>query len=276
MDTLYDQLLELQNIPHAYEEWAAYRAALTDFIVGHTRAGASVVIIGAGACNDFDLKRIAAHFSQTLLLDRNEAALRSGLERQAAASGTIRMIRADLLGISDATYRAMCDALLHELRGQLLRGEDKPGEIERIFLARMQDAFQTRQPCDFMQGEAVADYVVCCGVHSQLIGMFPQMAGVYRNHSNLDTGRIDAAARAMNAVIAQELNTSLLRLAGVGVILGLEKARLGMPGGIEGATQAFQDIENRNARVVNQTTLLWPFDGAQGKIYETKIMEIEA
>lgn len=72
MDPLYDQLLRLQHMPNAFTEWSGYRNDLTDFIIDHTDSGKTVLIIGAGACNDYDIGRLLFHFSKIILLDRNE------------------------------------------------------------------------------------------------------------------------------------------------------------------------------------------------------------
>lgn len=274
MDTLYDQLIQLQRIPHAYVEWTAYRNALTDFVLAHTKEDQSVVIIGAGECNDFDLCRMSDHFSQILLLDHQEDAMRAGLKRQKIDSARIRPVRADLLGITDDTYRAMCDVLLFALQRQL-RGEAGPEVFERLFLEQMHSAFSSRKPSDFLRQEAVVDYCICCGVHSQLINIFPQMAGIYKNYIHFNQDAICKAARSMNTVIAQELNACLLRLSGTGVILGLEKCRLGMDGGIEGAVQGLLDIQSRNVTIAETMQLLWPFDRSQNKIYETELLYIQ-
>lgn len=79
MKSLYDQLLALQQIPNAYDEWAEYRAELTAFIIAHTDHDASALIVGAGACNDFDLSKLAGHFSQITLPDRNETSMHAGI-----------------------------------------------------------------------------------------------------------------------------------------------------------------------------------------------------
>ena len=76
MGNLYDDLLSLQTIPTAYTDWAEYRERLTGFILEHTDPHATACIVGAGACNDFDLSSLTSHFDRLLLLDRNVDAMR--------------------------------------------------------------------------------------------------------------------------------------------------------------------------------------------------------
>ena len=82
MGNLYDDLLSLQTIPIAYTDWAGYREQLTGFILEHTDPHTTACIVGAGECNDFDLRRLNSHFDRLLLLDRNVDAMQEGMARQ--------------------------------------------------------------------------------------------------------------------------------------------------------------------------------------------------
>lgn len=275
MASLYDQLLALQRIPHAYDEWTEYRASLTAYIIAHTKRNTSALIIGAGACNDFDMSKLADHFSQITLLDRNTQSIHAGLTRQCVTADHVHALKADLLGISDTAYRAMDAALLAELRNQVRQNAIVPERFEQLFHLRMQDAFRNRAPYALVETECRADYAICCGVHSQLLNLFPQMVGVYQRYIPFNNQRILAAVHKMNGVVAHELNSQLLGLAEKSVVFGLEKNRVGTPGGIEGAVQALQDIKSRNAALADETTLLWPFDLSQGKAYEMQTMVVK-
>ena len=275
MDSLYDQLLKLQQIPHAYEHWKAYRAALTEFIVQHTCKGTSVIVIGAGECNDFDLYRMAQHFSKVTLLGRNDTAMYAGLGKQDPMLRNVYVVKADLLGISDASYRTMDDVLLQEIHKQLRSKRMDARAFEQLFLAQMQTALQCRKPDPLIQRGATADYVICCGVHSQLLSMFPQMAGIYHRYMDFDISGIYRAIKATNTVITRELNIRLMQMAKFGIFLGLEKCRAGIDGGIEGASQALRDIEQSNVPIACETTLLWPFDQSQKKTCIIRVFMIE-
>lgn len=272
MDTLYDRLLALQRLPTAYGEWAAYRAALTDFAVGHTAGDGSLLVVGAGACNDLDLQRLAAHFLTVTLLDRDGAAMDAGLARQGVPPGRIRTVTADLLGVPDGAYREMCDGLLGKLQRQRRLGQADPAALTELFCAAMNAMLENRKPDACAERGLRADTVLCCGVHSQLLSMFPQMAGVYARYAAMDVNRIEDAVRRWNAVIMGELNARLLRMAGSGLILGLEEGRLGMEGGVEGAAEALLDLPRLPAKLVEEAKLLWPLDRSQGKIYSMRLV----
>lgn len=202
--------------------------------------------------------------------------MHEGLERQGISPNQVQLMQADLLGISDTAYRSFCDTILEEIRQQVRQGAVHPKVIEQLFLACMQDAFQTRKPTDLLQAGVISDYVICCGVHSQLLNMFPQMAGILRRYIPFALDAIYAAVRGMNGTLARELNSQLLSVATAGTILGLETERVGIAGGIEGAAQALQDIQERNMNTAFETELLWPFDRSQGKVYQISVKLIPA
>ena len=93
--SLYDQLKELTNIPGAYDKWQQYRRELTDIIIEECPSG-SVLIVGAGQCNDIDIAKISRHFEKVTLFDRESSdnSLASGLDN-------VTYIYGDILGISD-------------------------------------------------------------------------------------------------------------------------------------------------------------------------------
>lgn len=260
MGNLYDELLALQGIPHAWEDWTAYRAALTTFLLTHTEPGASACIIGAGACNDFVLDRLCGHFSELRLLDRDLEAIAAGCKRQ---NVFLPAERIELLGISDETYRATADRMLSVLR-------ERPDRAETQLLREIEAAFASRTPDPRMWEAAVADYVICCGVHSQLLNIFPQMAAVYGRYAPIDAGRIENAVRRHIPEAVCELNDMLFRWAKKGVVIGLERERIGQPGGIDGAWQAMEELLRRGSEIKDRTELLWPF--CPGKTYKMDIL----
>lgn len=275
MDSLYDSLLQLQTIPGAYIEWSDFREALTDFIIHHSKARSTAVIIGAGACNDFDLQRLLNHFSHITLLDRNAEAMRYGLTKQSIRASNISAKQTDLLGIPDRAYREACEQLIAEIQRQSISGVKEPEAFEHLFLSCILRAFGERKPDNLIQGGLVADCVICSGVHSQMLSIFAQMACVYRRYIAFDIDRIFREISSLNRAVATELNDLLLKMARSALILGLEESRIGIPGGIEGAAQALDDIRMRRLSIEQKTVLEWPFDSSQGKIYATRLLIID-
>ena len=275
MGNLYDDLLSLQTIPTAYTDWAGYREQLTGFILEHTNPHTTVCIVGAGACNDLDLSRLTGHFDRLLLLDRNMNAMREGMARQGVRIPEECFIQADLLGIPDETYRSIADHMLSAILEQQRRTLPDAKAVERLFLREMDAAYMNRQPDKLMEQNGIADYVICCGVHSQLLTMFPQMANVYHRYINIRPEAIEQKVRKWIPGVMAELNDALFRWAGKGVIVGLEECRIGEIGGIDGASQALDLLKKSGHTVLAQTSLEWDFDPRRRKAYQMRIMQIE-
>ena len=275
MGNLYDDLLSLQTIPTAYTDWTGYREQLTGFILGHTDPRTTVLIVGAGACNDFDLSRLTDHFDRLLLLDRNMDAMQEGMKRQSAYISEECFIQADLLGIPDETYRSVADRMLSAIREQQRRTAPDAKAVERLFLREMDAAFMNRQPDKLMEQNGIVDYVICCGVHSQLLTVFPQMANVYRRYIDIRPEAIEQKVRRWIPGVMAEMNETLFRWAGKGVIVGLEEYRIGEIGGIDGASQTLDLLKKSGHTVLAQSSLRWDFDPKQNKAYQMRIMHIE-
>jgi len=275
MGNLYDDLLSLQTIPTAYTDWVGYREQLTGFILEHTEPRTTACIVGAGACNDFDLSGINSHFDRLLLLDRNTDSTKEVMQRQGIRISEECLLQTDLLGISDETYRSIADHMLAAIREQQRRTAPDAKAVERLFLREMDAAYMNRQPNKLMEQSGIADYVICCGVHSQLLTMFPQMANVYRRYINIRPEAIEQKVRRWIPGVMAELNDALFRWAGKGVIVGLEEYRIGEIGGIDGASQALDLLKKSGHTVLAQSSLRWEFDPKRNKAYQMRIMQIE-
>ena len=275
MGNLYDDLLSLQTIPTAYTDWAGYREQLTGFILEHTNTHTTACIVGAGACNDFDLRRFNGHFDRLLLLDRNTDSTKEGMERQSIRIPERDLLYADLLGIPEDVYRSISDHMLSAIREQQRRTAPDAKAVERLFLREMDAAYMNRQPDKIMEQSGIADYVICCGVHSQLLTMFPQMANVYHRYINIRPEAIEQKVRKWIPGVMAELNDALFRWAGKGVIVGLEEYCIGEIGGIDGARQTLDLLKKSGHTVLAQSSLRWDFDPKRNKAYQMRIMHIE-
>lgn len=275
MGNLYDDLLSLQTIPTAYTDWTGYRDRLTGFILEQTPPRTTACIVGAGTCNDFDLRRLSGHFNRLLLLDRNIEAMREGMARQGIRIPEGNLLYADLLGIPEDVYRSIADHMLAAIREQQRRTAPDAKAVERLFLREMDAVHMNRQPDKLMEQSGIADYVICCGVHSQLLTMFPQMANVYHRYLDIRPEAIEQKVRKWIPGVMAELNDALFRWAGKGVIVGLEEYRIGEIGGIDGASQAMDLLKKSGHTVLAQSSLRWNFDPKRNKAYQMQIMHIE-
>lgn len=265
MDTLYDRLLQMNTVPGAYEGWEAYRKTLTSFITAHAPKGGTLLIVGAGECNDMDLKTLLTHFEKLVLLDIDTAAMERGLKKQGVEEGdAVQTLRADFLGVPEEGYRALAQAMLISAR------EGKDGEtLGELFLTLTDNLISFRKPDSLPE----ADTVVAAGVHSQLLAMFARLAALFSQQTALDLPTMFKALNEYNNRLQPRLNDRLYRAARKCLLLGFEESRTGVPGGIEGAAQAFFDAFARFPVTVAEDTD-WPFDHSQGKGYHMKLLAI--
>jgi hypothetical protein len=114
---IYERFQKRSSKDDEYNDWAEYRAQLTEFILKHTRSGASLLIAGAGKCNDMDLRTLQEHCGSITLSDyrpetAEEAFRRYGLER----SEKSQFLQSDYVGIPDEDYRKYTLLLLRVMK----------------------------------------------------------------------------------------------------------------------------------------------------------------
>ena len=79
--TVYDALEKRHVMPRAWDDWADYRKNWSDWIIRYCKWDSSVLIVGAGACNDYDLEHFTKFFEKIFLFDLDEDAMRGALKR---------------------------------------------------------------------------------------------------------------------------------------------------------------------------------------------------
>ena len=113
--SLYEDLLQKQFLPHAYEDWAEYRNAISNYLIASTAADSTLAIFGAGCCNDWDLSLLAGHFSSITLIDNNLPAMKQALKRyQLETYPTIHLDECNLTGLCGSDYENFCDTLFEQ------------------------------------------------------------------------------------------------------------------------------------------------------------------
>ena len=111
--SLYEDLLQKQFLPHAYEDWAEYRNAISNYLIASTAADSTLAIFGAGCCNDWDLSLLAGHFSSITLIDNNLPSMKQALKRyQLESYPTIHLDECNLTGLYGSDYEK---SVIHSL-----------------------------------------------------------------------------------------------------------------------------------------------------------------
>lgn len=298
---LYDQLQQHFIIPNAYTNWKNYREELTQSLIKETNQITlplsfhanmaetdwlpTLLIVGAGACNDLDLQQLLPHYSHITLLDSNSNSMQQALHTyHLTEHPDISCLSESLIGITDEHYMELCDELqfyLAESKEQL-----SPQSFAKHAVSLVNEQLAHRHP--FSLPERSYDYVCCFGVHSQLLAMYSYIYHAFDVNlrdsifHSFDPSICDMAeANYMNYLKEQndqlipELNTRLLSCATRTVWIGLEQQRTNDSNHspIEGARQALDDLAARKLPFHIRNTV-WPFYPDGNISYDMQIIQI--
>lgn len=279
---LYDQLLSLQIIEGAYENWRVYRSALTDYILLSGKGEKSLAILGAGSCNDLDLKRLSEQFEVIYLIDRSQQGMRDALEKyNLVDSPKIILKEQDFVGITAEQYRHYADTLVWKIRE---RGKQTHlDELAGVALSLLQAFKNQISQSELALGSSCYDVVVAVGVHSQLISMLDWIWQVMMQTLGCEQSELAQMIRneiiEMNSLCVERFDLALIKAAKKQVIMGLETERVGRIGSVQGAIQALQHLdslkEKGQVEKIKEAYVLWPFQVAQGVSYQMKIQSFK-
>lgn len=269
--TVYDALEKRHEMPRAWDDWADYRKAWSDWIIRYCKWDSSILIVGAGACNDYDLEHFLKFFGKILLFDLDEAAMQKAVRRiPAGQRDKVELFTGDFLGITPAAYQEFCRVIQEEInhRGKLTDVNELAQTAMPLVEQLYADAKKSRESLRLPK----ADYVAVSGVHSQINHMLPWIWQAYMQALGQREDTIFQRASQENARIMQKMNDKLLAAAGQKLFVSAEKARVGVPGGVEGAWQALSDLEarakNGQLRLTDRRHFPWAYDLRQNMIYE--------
>lgn len=306
--SLYNEIKNHFRMENAFRDWEGYRNTLTDYLIylvdneeinlDHVSTISfpaelpTFAIVGAGACNDIDLKRLLPYFSKITLIDIDEAAIDAGLRKY---------------GLQD------CDLLEKKILSLHYITQEDYEEFTRSLQSYVNNNLQCITPesfCDyatdyihnlyknrqasvdqFFFGEY--DYVWCFGVHSQLQSMFGYIYNsfllnlkeeFFENEVLVEKPFFDAL-RKVNRTLVPCVNDILIQCANKYCIIGnewdvvknREKEYVMNPfplHAVEGAYQAICDVRQRDI-TCQEKLLLWPFDEQRGLNYMVLIQQIK-
>ena len=223
---IYERFLQRSSRDDEFNDWAGYRAELTDYIIRKTAPGSSLLILGAGKCNDLDLQKLAEHCGSITLSDyrpetAEEAFRQYGLEpleqlgsvesseqlesaqlESAARPARLRFACADYVGITDEDYIEYTAKLLGimqklvDMTGSSLEEIAGPQLIE--LRQTLEQIYERNAAYRIDLGGETYDYAVVAGVHSQLNNSFRGLFQYVKKDVE------DAGAEVL---FAEELNT---------------------------------------------------------------------
>lgn len=273
--TVYDALEKRHVMPRAWDDWSGYRREWSQWIIRLCKQDTSILIVGAGACNDYDLAYFAGFFERIYLFDLDEKAMQEGLKKvPAARRDRISLLTGDLLSVYPKQYQEFCRRIQEEVnrRGKNtdLSGlaDDALSMVEEMYASSRRQRKNMALPH--------ADYVAAAGVHSQINHMLPWIWEAYMQALAQREETVFQRIAQENCLLMKEVNDKLLASAGRRLFVSAEKSRAGVPGGVEGARQALDDLKSRpdgrNLRLTDRHIFPWPYDLRQGIIYEMEAL----
>ncbi len=269
--TVYDALEKRHVMPRAWDDWADYRKAWSDWIVCRCKWDTTILIVGAGACNDYNLEHFSKFFRQVILFDLDESFMKEAAARvPRARRDRITYATGDFLGIRAEAYRDFCLAIQSEINRH---GKNTDaGELANLALPLVEKMY--RDAAAERAGLALprADYVAVSGVHSQINHMVPWIWQAYMQVLDQSGELIFQRAAQENDAIIREMDDKLVAAAGRALFISVEKSRMGVPGSVEGARQALDDMDRRAASgeisLKESCDFAWGYDPRQQMVYE--------
>ncbi len=293
---LYDEIRKNFILPNAYEDWKEYRDSITGYVIDETNQISvplsfsanmeertllpTLAIIGAGACNDFDLQMLHSHFSKITLLDSDTTAMETALETYNLTNESlIECKTTSLNGLQDSHYAEFCNHLQSYVQCNL--DTLTPSEFESYAISLVLKYLESFKQYEIPLPQNAYDYICCFGVHSQLQAMFSYIYRAFEmNLRQLKfydvpdfSSRFTKCLQAENEHFIPRFHDALLACAKQGVFLGLEQKRTNDDGAIEGAYQAVLDIQKRNLST-EHAVVIWPFLPEADIAYEMSIFKI--
>ncbi|MBE6045486.1 MAG: hypothetical protein E7221_02160 [Clostridiales bacterium] len=297
---LYDRFCSRASKDDEFSDWAGYRAELTRFVINHTRSGGSLLILGAGKCNDLDLAKLSDHCGSITLSDyrpetAEDALCRYGITAS-AASERVTFLEADYVGIPDSAYLRYTELLLEIMKKLRDEQGDSLEEIAGQELQKLQTCleqiYQDNEAYEIDLGEAAFDYGVIEGVHSQLNNSFRGLFQYVRKDVEDQAGEVKyaedlnaaifAVTRRHTKKIVLRFNEAVFAAVREGLIYGYEKNIIYTPEGadhptigtVDGARQAGEVINELSAE--DRMSCLWPLSRRRGIKFEMEVRYLSA
>ena len=273
---LYDQLVELQNIPKAYEKWTAYREEITHYLIEQAYSNREIAIFGAGYCNDMDLGLLVSYFEKVYLLDQDEKAMREALKQYGLAKHPrIELKCTNFTGIYEDDLRDYADALVKEVRR---RGMATNVNEFAACACNLLKAFEEK----IIENKLVFDTyenTVILGVHSQLLNMLEWIYSVILQTIGKEEQSVRQKIVRLNDLAVEKLNSVIVMSTKQHMIMGCEETRIGQIGSIQGALQAIVDMAKRKdkeeVKLLDETYMLWPLHEEANKCYRMRIQTLK-
>ena len=281
MKMILDDIKQKFRLPDAYEDWREYRQLLTDTVIecGNGDQSKTIAIIGAGRCNDIDLKALCRHFEIITLVDCDSDAMNEAVAKLTDDEAKrVEINSTSLTGINETDLNLYFESVLSAVRNQGYKLTYD--SFEEIILSEL-EIFKDKLPTSYeilIKELPKRDIVLCNGVFSQLFSVISffvrSVAGSIPD--SLFTGAMQAADRleqelkSMNNVVIPVICKALIQSANDYVIFGNECLKTDP---VEGAGQCIEAVRN-SGRTVKEFECLWDFNRREKVTYNMLIQVV--
>lgn len=272
--SFYQQVKEKFILTNAWEDWASYRSHLTDIILENNPK--SLMLIGAGRCNDVDLLRISLGCDSVVCIDTDSDAVCAAISKLPdKLQENVSFKEVSLTGIDESDLEHFCNEIIGIIR---LEGRNLTDDRLRKHLfsgieSLKDKMFGSEEKLSEKLQDKSVDTVVCCGVHSQLFStlsffirsLISSLGEILQNPEGLEN-EIYEMIRKMNRDIIPIINRSIYRTARETIIIGNE---FSPDNPVEGASQCISQVRSNLNPI--EIHLKWEFNRAEGIIYDMLI-----
>lgn len=257
---IYDELNKYKIIPDAYERWTEYRNAFTNTVLNFCKEK-SVLIVGAGACNDLDIKLIAQRASSVTLLDRDEEVIQRAFAEK-DFSDNVTLCEGDFVGISDDDYRRFTSYFQYFLNVDSNARDTFP----HLFVDKCMDLLSNARP---FYPDNKYDYVISSAVHSQLLSSLAWLWQAFSVNLGITCDEVYDFLKREDDRIVREYNNAIIKLSRQLLTVSLEKKNV-FTGAVEGAFQGLNDLNEREKKGLlyccERNEAVWPFSSGTNYI----------
>lgn len=263
---LYDQLNSMTKIDNAFEKWTDYREEVTEYIAAHTFPKSSITILGAGRCNDIDIRYLSQKGYRITLVDRDENALNDAIDFYNVKADKIVC---DFTGIEDNTYRELADYI-----GRLIFNSTAKEELNRLVINKMFEIYDDAASKGLCLPVNKSDYIICAGVCSQINNMAAWIWEAYAAQMNIESSNVLKFISDNNYRIIEHFIMNILSITANSAIFINELQREGLDDYIEGAYQAIELIRSKyDNQITDKETMIWKF--SEDIVYKMLVQNVQ-
>ena len=279
---ILDDIKQKFRLPDAYDDWREYRQLLTETVIECAKGDNSntVAVIGAGRCNDIDLKVLCRYFETITLVDCDLDAMNEAVSKLTGDEAKrVEINNASLTGIDETDINLYFERVLSNVRkqGYKLTYDN----FSEIVLSEFEIIKQklTSSEEELIKKIPKRDIMLCNGVFSQLfstISFFVRsVAGSIPD--SLFTGAMQVAERleqelkSINNEVIPVICRALIQSANDCIIFGNEYIENNP---VEGAGQCIEAVRN-SGPAVQEFETLWGFNRKEKVAYNMLIQVLQ-